>query len=42
VISTSFYWLWLCSRDGGHMDDLDAWCAGPRSMDNCTEVALTA
>ncbi len=45
-MSAIFFWQYRCECDrvghGGHTDDFDAWCAGPRSMDNCTEQALAS
>jgi len=38
-----FWWRYVCHLNGNlHLDDFDAYCAGPRSMDCCTETALTA
>lgn len=41
MISATFYFRWIC-HSGIHHDDLDAWCAGSRSMDCTTETAMTA
>lgn len=42
MISHIFYFRWICHYSQQSNDSLDAYCAGPRSMDCCTETALTA
>lgn len=41
MISATFYFHRICNSFG-HTDELDAYCAGPRSMDCTTETAMTA
>lgn len=40
MISHTFYFRWICHCSQQSNDSLDAYCAGPRSMDNYTETAL--